>query len=108
VLGSTLATGSVALLVGPPSTAVFLASMAVFGLGASLLASAPAALVADVSPARGGRVVAVFQMASDLGGILGPLAAGALTDAVDYQLAFGVTAAVLFAGLAAALALPRR
>ncbi|SCX55435.1 Predicted arabinose efflux permease, MFS family [Klenkia marina] len=108
VLGSALATGSVALLAGPPSTAVFLVSMAVFGLGASLLASAPAALVADVSPARGGRVVAVFQMASDLGGILGPLAAGALTDAVDYQLAFGVTAAVLAAGLVAALALPRR
>ncbi len=108
VVGSALATGSVALLVGPPSTAVFLVSMAVFGLGASLLASAPAALVADVSPARGGRVVAVFQMASDLGGILGPLAAGALTDAVDYQLAFGVTAAVLAAGLVAALALPRR
>ncbi|MEI4272273.1 MFS transporter [Klenkia sp. LSe6-5] len=107
VLGSTLATGSVALLAGPPSTAVFLVSMAVFGLGASLLASAPAALVADVSPARGGRVVAVFQMASDLGGIVGPLAAGALTDAVDYQLAFGVTAAVLAAGLVAALALPR-
>ncbi|SDP32023.1 Predicted arabinose efflux permease, MFS family [Klenkia soli] len=108
VLGTALATGSVALLAGPPSTAVFLVSMAVFGLGASLLASAPAALVADVSPARGGRVVAVFQMASDLGGILGPLAAGALTDAVDYQLAFGVTAAVLAAGLVAALALPRR
>jgi MFS family permease len=108
VLGTALATGSVALLAGPPSTAVFLVSMAVFGLGASLLASAPAALVADVSPARGGRVVAVFQMASDLGGILGPLAAGALTDAVDYQLAFGVTAGVLAAGLVAALALPRR
>ncbi len=108
VVGTALATGSVALLVGPPSTVVFLVSMAVFGLGASLLASAPAALVADVSPARGGGWSSVFQMASDLGGIVGPLAAGALTDAVDYQLAFGVTAAVLAAGLVAALALPRR
>ncbi len=107
VLGAALATGSVALLAGPPSTLVFLVSMAVFGLAASLLASTPAALVADVSPARGGRVVAVFQMASDLGGIIGPLAAGYLTDRFSFQVAFGVTAVVLAAGLVAALRLPR-
>jgi len=79
----------------------------VFGLAASLLASTPAALVGDVSPARGGRVVAVFQMASDLGGILGPLAAGWLTDRFSFQVAFGVTALVLAAGLVAAVRLPR-
>ncbi|QNG35242.1 MFS transporter [Geodermatophilaceae bacterium NBWT11] len=107
VTGAALATGSVALLAGPPSTVVFLVSMAVFGLSASLLASTPAALVGDVSPARGGRVVAVFQMASDLGGILGPLAAGWLTDRFSFQVAFGVTALVLAAGLVAALRLPR-
>jgi MFS family permease len=86
---------------------VFLLSMALFGLAASFLASVPAALVADVSPARGGRVVAVFQMSADLGAIVGPLVAGWLTDVVSYQAAFAVTAAVLAAGLGAALALPR-
>jgi MFS family permease len=79
----------------------------VFGLAASLLASAPAALVADVSPARGGRVVAVFQMAADLGAIVGPLAAGWLTDVASYQWAFAVTAVVLAFALVATLALPR-
>jgi MFS family permease len=107
VLGASLATASTAALVLPPVLWVFLLSMALFGLAASFLASVPAALVADVSPARGGRVVAVFQMSADLGAIVGPLAAGWLTDAVSYQAAFAVTTAVLAAGLGAALALPR-
>ncbi|MBB3083765.1 MFS transporter [Geodermatophilus sabuli] len=107
VLGTALATGATAVLVLPPATWAFLLSMSVFGLAASLLSSVPAALVGDISPARGGRVVAVFQMSADLGGIVGPLAAGWLTDAAGFQVAFGVTTAVLGLGLVAALALPR-
>lgn len=78
-----------------------------FGLAAALLASAPAALVADVSPARGGRVVAVFQMSADLGAITGPLVAGWLTDVASFQWAFALTALVLAAALVPALGLPR-
>ncbi|MGY1661775.1 MFS transporter [Geodermatophilus sp. SYSU D00705] len=107
VLGTALATAATAVLALPPATGAFLLSMAVFGLAASLLSSVPAALVGDVSPARGGRVVAVFQMSADLGGIVGPLAAGWLTDVAGFQAAFGVTTAVLGLGLVAALALPR-
>ena len=107
LLGSTLATGSLLILVLPPATAAFLLSMAVFGLAASLLASAPAALVGDINPARGGRIVAVFQMAADLGAIIGPLAAGWLTDVASFQWAFAVSAAVLGAALVATLAMPR-
>ncbi|WP_233517585.1 MFS transporter [Geodermatophilus marinus] len=108
VLGAALATGSMAVLVLPPALWAFLASMAVFGLGAALLASVPAALVGDVSPARGGRVVAVFQMSADLGAIVGPLAAGWLTDVVSFQAAFALSTAVLALGLVGALALPRQ
>ncbi|SDE55999.1 Predicted arabinose efflux permease, MFS family [Blastococcus fimeti] len=107
LLGSTLATTSMLVLVAPPRLGLFLLSMAVFGLAAALLASAPAALVADVSPARGGRVVAVFQMSADLGAITGPLVAGWLTDIASFQWAFAVSALVLAAGLIATLALPR-
>ncbi len=107
LLGSGLATVSVAVLVGPPALGAFLTAMALFGLAASLLASTPAALVADVSPVRGGRVVAVFQMAADLGAIAGPLAAGWLTDVASYQVAFAVTTAVLAAGVLATLRIPR-
>jgi MFS family permease len=107
VLGAALATASMAVLMLPPVLWVFLVSMAAFGLAASFLASVPAALVGDLSSARGGRVVAVFQMSADLGAIAGPLLAGWLTDVAGYQAAFGVTTAVLGAGLVAALALPR-
>jgi MFS family permease len=107
LLGSALATGSMLVLVLPPAIGLFLLSMAVFGLAASLLGSAPAALVGDVSPARGGRIVAVFQMAADLGAIVGPLAAGWLTDVASFQWAFALSAAVLAAALVATLAMPR-
>jgi MFS family permease len=107
VLGATLATAALLLLVLPPVLWVFLASMAAYGLAASLLGSVPAALVGDISPARGGRVVAVFQMSADLGAIAGPLVAGWLTDVVSFQAAFAVTTAVVAAALVAALALPR-
>ncbi len=107
VLGATLATDALLLLVLPPVLWVFLASMAAYGLAASLLGSVPAALVGDISPARGGRVVAVFQMSADLGAIAGPLVAGWLTDVVSFQAAFAVTTAVVAAALVAALALPR-
>ena len=105
-LGATVATASIAILVLPPAIGAFLASMALFGLAASLLASAPAALVGDLSAARGGRLVAVFQMSADLGAIGGPLIAGWLTDVASYQVAFAVTAAVLGAGMLAGLAVP--
>lgn len=106
LLGTTLATAAMAVLVLPPALGAFLASMAVMGLAAALLASVPAALVGDVTAARGGRVVAVFQMSSDLGAIAGPLVAGWLTDVVSFQAAFAASTAVLGAGLVAALALP--
>jgi MFS family permease len=107
LLGSALATASMLILVLPPQLGMFLLSMAVFGLAASLLASAPAALVGDISPARGGRVVAVFQMAADLGAIAGPLVAGWLTDVASFQWAFAASSAVLAAAFVATLALPR-
>ena len=108
LLGTGTGVAAVALLAAPATTLVFLAAMFAYGLAASLLASVPASVVGDVAPARSGRVVAVFQMSSDLGAILGPLAAGALTDAYSFQVAFAVSAGVLGLGLAATLAMPRR
>jgi MFS family permease len=108
VLGAALTTAATAVLALPPHTAVFLLAMAAVGLGASLLSSVPAAVVGDVSPQRGGRVVAVFSMVADLGAVTGPLVAGWLTDTAGFQVAFGVTAAVLALGLLTALGMPRR
>ena len=56
--------------------------------------SRPGAVLGDVVGGRGGTVVAVFQMAGDLGAVLGPVVAGAVADAHGYGPAFAVSAAV--------------
>ena len=107
LVGAVLATASMAVLVLPPLTGLFLLSMATFGLAASLLASVPAAIIGDLSPARGGRLVAVFQMVADLGAVAGPLVAGWLTDTFSFQVAFAASAGVLGLSVVATLAMPR-
>ena len=60
----------------------FLLAMAASGLASAFLAPASAAVVGDLTRGlSGGRVVSAYQMVGDLGGILGPLIAGALADA---------------------------
>ncbi|MCX6467635.1 MAG: MFS transporter [Pseudonocardiales bacterium] len=79
---------------------LFLAACLVAGLGSGLVNPPLNAAVADVigPGARGGTVLAGFQMASDLGAILGPVLAGALAEVVGYGPAFVVTGAVLAVG----------
>lgn len=108
LLGSTLATASMVLLALSASLPAFLVSMVLLGAGAAFLGTAPAAIVGDTVRGRGGSVVAVFQMAGDLGAIIGPLVAGYLADEVSYGAAWGSVAVVLAVGLVAAITMPRR
>jgi MFS transporter, DHA1 family, multidrug resistance protein len=62
--------------------------------------------VGDVMRGRGGKVVAVFQMASDAGAITGPLAAGWLADNVGFGAAFAACAVVMLAAGVLAVAMP--
>jgi MFS family permease len=95
IVGSVItATGLLSLAVVQTLPA-FLVAMTVMGLGSSFISTAPSAVVGDVMHGRGGRVVAVFQMAADAGQIVGPLAAGWLTDHVGYGPAFCAGAGVL-------------
>jgi MFS family permease len=48
----------------------------------------------DVVAGRGGTVVAVFQMAGDLGAVLGPVVTGWVADAAGYSPAFVLCAVV--------------
>jgi len=84
----------------------FLVAMTAIGVGGAFLGTAPGAVVGDVMRGRGGTVVAVFQMSSDLGAITGPLAAGWLADSVSFSSAFLLCAAVLFVAAGAALRMP--
>lgn len=75
----------------------FLAASILAGVGSGLLGPAQQAALADVigSGRSGGRVLAAYQMASDVGAIAGPILAGLLADQLGYGWAFGVTGGVL-------------
>lgn len=99
VLGGLVAGAGLLLIAASTLLWVYLVAMLLFGAGSALMGSAPGAVVGDVMTGRGGKVVAVFQMSSDLGAIIGPIAAGWLAATVSYSAAFAVTAAVLFFGV---------
>lgn len=86
---------------------VLIAVLCVYGVGAAMQGTAPTAAVGDATGGRGGTPVAIFQMVSDFGAIIGPLAAGALIDAWSFTAAFAVSAAILFAGAAYAAFIPK-
>ena len=99
LIGSTVATLSLALVAVTDSLAMYVVAMALFGAGSAFLSVAPSAVVGDVASGHGGTVIAAFQMSSDLGAVAGPLVAGRLADNYSFGVAFGVTAAVLATGL---------
>lgn len=81
--------------------------LALYGVASAFTGTAPAATVGDAAGARSGTPVAVFSMFSDLGAIIGPLAAGLLVDTISYGAAFGVAAALLLAASLFAIRMPR-
>ena len=92
LIGSTVATLSLALIASVARLAVYVVAMALFGAGSAFLSVAPSAVVGDVASGHGGTVIAAFQMSSDLGAVAGPLVAGRLADNYSFGAAFGVTA----------------
>lgn len=93
----------------PASSTVWCAIVAMFvaGAGSALVNPGQQAVLADVvGVRRGGNVVAAYSMTSDLGGVLGPLIAGAIVDLAGFGWAFGVTAALLALAGVAWLAVP--
>lgn len=84
---------------------VFLAICVVGGIGTGLLNPAQQAAVADVigNGRSGGKVLAAFQMSSDLGAIVGPIVAGVIIDRLlvgSYEAAFLVTGVLAFVAAA--------
>jgi MFS family permease len=103
IAGAALGTVSLGTLAIHESLGVYVAAMAVFGVATAFLTVAPSAAVGDVVSGRGGTVVAAFQMAADLGAVIGPLLAGWLADDYSFAAAWGVSAGVMGGALVAAL-----
>ncbi len=101
LIGLAVSGVSTAFLGTIDSAPVFLAVSLVAGAGSGLVNPPMNAAVADVigSGARGGTVLAGFQMAADTGAIIGPVVAGALAETAGYSTAFAVTGAVALVAL---------
>ncbi|MBB5632213.1 MFS family permease [Cryobacterium mesophilum] len=104
IIGSYSVAAAVMLAIPfTPNITVLIILLSVFGMAAAFMGTAPAAAVGDAAGAKSGQPVAVFSAISDLGAIVGPLAAGALLDSVSYPAAFG--SAVILLAVAALYAL---
>lgn len=100
VTGSCIAAIGLILLGLSGNLVLGLVAMGVFGTGAAFLGSIPGALVGDVAGKRSGTLVAVFNMASDLGAVTGPVLGGLLVDQGSFLGAFGIGAVTMvLAGL---------
>ncbi len=101
----TVAVGTAGLgvgdLGGTAGLIVLLIGSLVAGAGAGLLQPAQGAAVADLVGSRrsGGPALSGFQMAADVGAIVGPIAAGALAEGVSFSVAFLASAAVAIVAL---------
>jgi MFS family permease len=96
--------GTAAIALAGPGTGglvVLLAASAVAGAGAGLLQPAQGAAVADLVGSRrsGGPALSGFQMAADVGAIVGPIAAGALAESASFPAAFVLSAGVALVAL---------
>ncbi len=109
IVGS-YAVGAVVMLAIPFAGDIWLliVLLCLFGIAAAFMGTAPAASVGDAAGAKSGQPVAVFSAISDLGAIIGPLAAGALLDAVSYPAAFGSAVLLLAVASLYALRMPRQ
>jgi MFS family permease len=92
--GLLSAAGLVALAAATGPVSLLLA-MTVLATGGALLGVAPAAVVGDVVQGRGGTAVAVWQMSSDLGAVIGPVLAGLLVDSFSFAVALLASAAIV-------------
>jgi MFS transporter, DHA1 family, multidrug resistance protein len=108
VIALGLAIGAVAFLVLPtvPAIAGLVIATLLIGVAAASDAVAPGAVMGDVVAGRGGTVVAVFQMAGDLGTVLGPVVTGFVADQAGYSPAFVLCAVVCAVPLLVVLTAP--
>ncbi|MGM7648692.1 MFS transporter [Nocardia sp. JW2] len=97
ILGSAICAVGTGALGFAPSLPWFLLASFVAGIGSGMFSPVQQAALADVlgSRARGGPVLAAFQMAADLGAVLGPIVIGEVADRTSFGVGMAVTGAVL-------------
>jgi MFS family permease len=106
IIGANIVFVGVLILTFAVNTWMFLLSMIVLGFGGAFLSTTPASMVGDVMKGKGGKVIAIFQMAGDAGMIFGPIIIGWISDVYSYRTAFGFSAAIFAIALALVYKIP--
>ena len=106
VIGSSIGLVGVIVLAMAVHPWMYLASMAIIGIGGAYLSTTPASIVGDVIHGKGGQVIAIFQMAGDAGMMVGPIIIGWLSDVYSYRTAFAASAAVFTIAVILATQIP--
>ncbi len=108
LLGLGLVVGSFASILAGQSLLSYLFGMALMGLGTACCTTAAAATAGDAAGGRGGSVIATYQMAADLGMVVGPVLIGLIAERHSYSLALACTTGLIVTSFVAALAMPPR
>lgn len=97
IIGGLILCGIMTILLGQGTNIGVIYGLSFLaGLGGGVINPAQQAAIGDVVVGyRAGTILASVQMSSDLGSIVGTLAAGAIADALGYTWAFGITGIVL-------------
>ena len=106
IVGANIVFVGVLILTFSVNALMFLLSMIVLGFGGAFLATTPASMVGDVIKGKGGKVIAIFQMAGDAGMIFGPIIIGWISDVYSYRAAFAFSAAIFLIALALTYKIP--
>ena len=106
IIGAQVVLLGVLLLTFSVHIWMYLLAMAVLGFGGAFISITPASIVGDVIKGKGGKVIAIFQMAGDAGMMVGPIIIGAVSDFFSYRAAFGMSAAIFVIALVLVYQIP--
>ena len=106
IIGAQVVLLGVLLLTFSVDVWMYLLAMAVLGFGGAFISITPASIVGDVIKGKGGKVIAIFQMAGDAGMMVGPIIIGAVSDLFSYRAAFGMSAAIFVIALVLVYQIP--
>ena len=106
LVGSSLLMSGLIVLITATHMWSYFALMILWGLGGAFMGTASVSVVGDLFGGRGGRVIALYQMAGDAGMIACPIIVGYLVDRFSFSVAFEVSAVLFLYAIYLALKLP--
>jgi MFS family permease len=106
ILGANFVFLGILVLTFAINPLMYLISMIILGFGGAYLSITPASIVGDIIKGKGGKVIAIFQMAGDAGMIFGPIIIGWISDVYSYRTAFGASAVIFLVVLVLVYRIP--